>query len=165
MRTFRLTAVAALFVGLGACASDDDFVPLDTTSRSATETAEPSGTATPEPDPTSTEPQKADQELTRDLAAYAKESNTSLGKTVIDAIEPSAAGFDVLLNPSIADFGLKQAQTLVERWNREIVAMLADAGRSAGDGNVRYYLGGQLVAQNAVDTDPWGVQFEGLLDQ
>lgn len=167
MHAWRLTVVAALLLSLGACASDDDFVPLDTSSRSATGTAsaEPSGTATPEPEPTSTDPEKADKRLIRDLVAYGDESNASLGKTVIDRIEPSATGFDVMLNPSMGELGLQQARTLVEQWNREIVSMLADAGRSADDGSVQYFLGGQLVARNEVDTDPWAVTFDSILDQ
>lgn len=44
-------------------------------------------------------------------------------------------------------------------------AALAAAGRGAGDGSVKYYLSGQLVAQNKEILDPWAVDFKGMLDQ
>lgn len=162
MHAFRLTVASALLFSLGACASDDDFLPLDTSTGA---TVEPSETAAPTPEPTTDRPLKSDKKLIRDLAAYAIQNNTSLGKVVIDSIEASPGGFDVLLNPSMGEFGLQQARMLIEQWNRQIVGMLADAGRSAGGGSVRYYLGGQLVAQNEVSTDPWAVTFESILDQ
>lgn len=103
--------------------------------------------------------------LLQDLAAYAELNNTSLGRTVIDSIDSAPRGFDVRLNPSMAGVTVQQAQMLISQWNENIVDMLADAGRGAGDGSVKYYLGGQLVAQNKEILDPWSVEFEGMLDQ
>ncbi len=103
--------------------------------------------------------------LLQDLAAYAELNNTSLGRTVIDSIDPSPGGFDVRLNPSMAGVTVQQAQMLISQWNENIVDMLADAGRGADDGSMKYYLGGQLVAQNKEILDPWSVEFEGIFDQ
>ena len=105
------------------------------------------------------------QTLLKDLAVYADFMNTSLGRTVIDSIEPSSGGFDVFLNPNMTGVTVAQAQTLIAQWNENIVDTLADAGRGASDGSVKYYLAGQLVAQNKEILDPWAVEFEGILDQ
>lgn len=107
----------------------------------------------------------ANKKLFQELATYADIMNTSLGRTVIDSIRPSSSGVDVLLNPSMAGVTVEQAQTLISQWNQNIVDSLADAGRGADDGSVKYYLGGQLVAQNKEILDPWSVDFEGVLDQ
>lgn len=107
----------------------------------------------------------ANKKLFKELATYADIMNTSLGRTVIDSIQPSAGGVDVLLNPSMAGVTVQQAQTLISQWNQNIVDSLATAGRGAGDGSVKYYLGGQLVAQNKEILDPWSVDFKGVLDQ
>lgn len=107
----------------------------------------------------------ANKKLFNELATYADIMNTSLGRTVIDAIKPSPGGVDVLLNPSMAGVTVQQAQTLIAQWNQNIVDSLAAAGRGAGDGSVKYYLGGQLVAQNKEILDPWSVDFEGALDE
>ncbi|GAA1439337.1 hypothetical protein GCM10009641_46820 [Mycobacterium cookii] len=107
----------------------------------------------------------AERTLVKDLAMYADIMNTSLGRTVIDSINPSADGVTVLLNPSMAGVTVMQAQTLITQWNQNIVDALAEAGRGSSDGSVKYFLGGQLVAQNKEILDPWSVDFKGVLDQ
>lgn len=107
----------------------------------------------------------SNKKMFRELSMYAEVMNTSLGRTVIDSIRPSSQGIDVLLNPSMAGVTVLQAQTLISQWNQNIVDTLAAAGRGAGDGSVKYYLSGQLVAQNKEILDPWAVDFKGMLNQ
>lgn len=107
----------------------------------------------------------SNKKLLQNLAAYAELNNTSLGRTVIDSIQPSASGFDVRLSPNMAGVSVEQAKMLIAQWNENIVDMLAEAGRGADDGSVKFYLVGQLVAQNKEILDPWTVEFEGMLDQ
>lgn len=105
------------------------------------------------------------RKMFKQLRTYADVMNTSLGRTVIDSIEPSPAGIDVFLNPNMAGVTVLQARTLIAQWNENIVDTLADAGRGASDASVKYYLAGQLVAQNKEILDPWSVDFKGMLDQ
>lgn len=114
--------------------------------------------------PTKSNPAAGTGQLLKDLAAYADLNNTMLGRTVIDSIEPTATGFNVNMNPAMAGVTNNQARTLIKQWNQNIVDMLADAGRGASDGGVKYILGGEVVAQNKAILDPWSVEFKSYLE-
>ena len=106
----------------------------------------------------------ATKKVFKDLAGYADIMNTSLGRTVIDSIEPASGGaIYVYMNPNMAGVTADQARTLIAQWNKNIMDTL-DADNWSGSGSVKYLLTGNLVAENKEILDPWSVKFRGMLD-
>jgi len=98
------------------------------------------------------------------LSEYATTLNTTLGSTVIDGIDPGGADgvFYVNLNLGFASLSKLEAQTTIKTMNSQLVDVAADI--NSGTPILRYYLAGDVVAENRYIVDPWDVTFEGMLD-
>ena len=107
----------------------------------------------------------ASQKLTESFAAYAKALNRSAGATIIDSIDPGSAGkvSHINLNLSFASLSPLQAQATIKTINGQLVDIAAD--NASGAPIVKYYLAGEVVAENRYIADPWDVKFKGMLDE
>jgi hypothetical protein len=102
--------------------------------------------------------------LSHALSAYATTLNKASGTTVIDGIGPGSADgvFYVNLNLGFASLSTLEAQTTIQKINSQLVDIAAEI--NSGTPTLKYYLAGDVVAENRYILDPWDVTFEGMLD-
>lgn len=97
------------------------------------------------------------------LSEYTTTLNTAFGTTVIDGIGPGSADgvFYVNLNLGFTTLSKPEAQTTIRTINSQLVDVAADI--NSGTPILKYYLAGDVVAENRYIMDPWDVTFEGVL--
>lgn len=97
------------------------------------------------------------------LSEYTTTLNTAYGTTVIDGIGPGSADgvFYVNLNLGFTTLSKPQAQTTIKTINSQLLDAAADI--NSGTPILKYYLAGDVVAENRYIMDPWDVTFEGML--
>ena len=106
----------------------------------------------------------ARQELFSALTEYADTINGGAGATVIDSIGPglTETAIDVNLNLGFASLSTLEAQATIKTMNGHIVDIADEKDSSTPI--VKYYLAGDVVAENRYILDPWDVKFKGMLD-
>jgi colicin import membrane protein len=104
------------------------------------------------------------QNLLSALTDYADTINSRAGTTVIDSIRPGSADgvYYVNLNPSFATLPILEAQSTIKTMNNQIVDIFEAEGSSTP--MLKYFLAGDVVAENKEIVDPWDVTFKGMLD-
>jgi len=104
------------------------------------------------------------QDLLAALTDYADTINSRAGTTVIDSIGPGSADgvYYVNLNPGFATLSILEAQSTIKTMNGQIVDIFEAGGSSTP--MLKYFLAGDVVAENKEIVDPWDVKFKGMLD-
>ncbi len=104
------------------------------------------------------------QDLLDALTDYADTINSSAGTTVIDSIGSGSADrvYYVNLNPGFASLSKFEAQSTIKTMNGQIVDIFDAKGSSIP--MLKYFLAGDVVAENKEILDPWDVKFKGMLD-
>ena len=98
------------------------------------------------------------------LDDYADTLNSGVGTTVIDSIGPGTADgvYYVNLNPAFASLSKLEAQSAIKTMNGQIVNIFDAKGSSVP--MLKYFLAGDVVAENKEILDPSDVKFKGMLD-
>ena len=104
------------------------------------------------------------ESLFQALTNYAATLNSATGTPFIDRIEPGSGDetIDVHLDLSVASASELELKTAIQTINGQLVDVASSNG--ADRPIVKYYLAGDVVAQNRYIVDPLDVKFEGILD-